>query len=89
MTDGPIFSEDQHAPKQTLPKMQPSIVVEGGGPPLRGLKQDLRTPLHKLLTSEMMEEFQSLLGSKTYRRKQARLRGHLTNPTVSPLVTTK
>ena len=24
-----------------------------------------------------MEEFQSLLGSKTYRRKQARQRGHL------------
>ena len=21
LTDGPIFSEDQHAPKQTLPKM--------------------------------------------------------------------
>lgn len=53
------------APRQQLPKMKNPSLIE----PSVGLKQDLRTPLHKLLTSEQLEEFQSLLGSKQKWRK--------------------
>ena len=70
---------DSQAPKQELPKMQNLNLINGGEQPLFGKKQDLRTPLDKLLTSAQMEQFQSLIGSKTYHRKQARLKGHLRN----------
>ena len=45
---------------------KPSVIE-----PSIGLKKDARTPLHKLLTFDQMEEFQSMLGSKTKRRKYA------------------
>ncbi len=44
-------------------------IIDGGGAPLHGIRKDERTPLSKLLTSDQLEEFESLLGSKTSRRK--------------------
>ena len=42
----------------------------------------MRTPLHKLLTSDQLQEFQRLLGSKTSRRRYAsRKGGSVTGPT--------
>ena len=47
-----------------------------------GIRNDTRTPLHKLLTSDQLLEFQRLLGSKTSnRRYAARKGGSVTGPT--------
>lgn len=63
-TEQQIFSPEL-APRQKLPRMKNPSVIE----PSIGLKQDARTPLHKLLTTDQLEEFQSLLGSKQKWRK--------------------
>ena len=60
-------------------------MIKGGGAPLVGIRNDLRTPLHKLLTADQLQEFQRLLGSKTSKRRYAaRKRSSAAGP-ASPL----
>ena len=57
-------------------------MISGGGAPLVGIRNDTRTPLHKLLTADQLQEFQRLLGSKTSKRRYAaRKAGSVTGPT--------
>ena len=50
----------------------PTGTTSGGPPTLQmiGKKQNIKTPLHKLLTQDMMEEFQRLLGTKLSRKER-------------------
>ena len=51
-------------------------IIKGGGAPLLGTKIEVRTPIHKLLTSDQLQEFQRLLDAKTAVRRQAGRKNH-------------
>jgi len=70
----PVFSKSV-APRKQLPKMKCPTLIQGDGAPLHLIKQDTRTPLHKLLTSAQLEEFMVMIGSQTTRCKFKNKRG--------------
>ena len=60
-------------------------IIKGGGAPLLGTKIEVRTPIHKLLTSDQLQEFQRLLDAKEKVKKSNYRKGLSVTVPVSPM----
>ena len=62
-----VFEDRRATPEGRMGKhsmKKKASIIKGGGAPQMGTKVEVRTPIHKLLTSDQFQEFQRLLDAK-------------------------